>query len=171
MTRPARSISELLAPECYGGKAAWLSRLHAVGLRVPDAIVFPACNEATFESIKFDLIYAKATRTLLAPFCAADGTYEVAIRSSATIEAGAAESLAGHFETFLGRFSFDDVLARVCSVYRQGFGVLKNHEGMIAVIVQRMINASFAGVYFSANPLTSSRNAVAPVVRTVFGDF
>jgi pyruvate,water dikinase len=100
----------------------------------------------------------------------------VAVRSSALDEDGRQHSFAGQFESFLN-VAPDDVAARIVDVWRSGFSArilaYRREHGLAtiptvpAVIVQRMVNATAAGVAFSADPV-SGRRGVA-VVSAVAG--
>ena len=159
MTPLVKSISEKLDGKLYGSKAEWLSLLQAANILVPDAIVFPGCTTENFQQTKADYLTRDKTLLLLAPFCGTDGLYSVAIRSSSSVEDTLTQSMAGHFESYLGAFTLEEVLDRICAVYEQGFSILVDYPcGKIAVIVQRLIMPHLAGVCFSANPLSSCRD-------------
>jgi rifampicin phosphotransferase len=92
----------------------------------------------------------------------------VAVRSSATAEDLAYASFAGQQDTFLnvvGSAALLDAVRRCWASlwtdravsYRNANGI--DHRSVaLAVVVQRMIDATAAGVMFTANPVTSSRN-------------
>jgi rifampicin phosphotransferase len=92
----------------------------------------------------------------------------VAVRSSATAEDLAYASFAGQQDTYLnvvGSASLLDAVRRCWASlwtdravsYRNANGI--DHRSVaLAVVVQRMIEATAAGVMFTANPVTSSRN-------------
>jgi rifampicin phosphotransferase len=92
----------------------------------------------------------------------------VAVRSSATAEDLAYASFAGQQDTYLnvvGSAALLDAVRRCWASlwtdravsYRNANGI--GHRGVaLAVVVQRMIDATAAGVMFTANPVTSSRN-------------
>ena len=92
----------------------------------------------------------------------------VAVRSSATAEDLAYASFAGQQDTYLnvvGSAALLDAVRRCWASlwtdravsYRNANGI--DHRSVaLAVVVQRMINATAAGVMFTANPVTSSRN-------------
>jgi rifampicin phosphotransferase len=92
----------------------------------------------------------------------------VAVRSSATAEDLAYASFAGQQDTYLnvvGAASLLDAVRRCWASlwtdravsYRNANGI--DHRSVaLAVVVQRMIDATAAGVMFTANPVTSSRN-------------
>jgi len=100
----------------------------------------------------------------------------VAVRSSATSEDTATASFAGQNETFLnikGKYEVVDAvkscfasLFTARSIYyriKKGF---KHKDVLIAVVVQKMINADKSGVIFSKNPITKENNVV---VESVYG--
>lgn len=89
-----------------------------------------------------------------------------AVRSSALSEDSARASFAGEFETILGVISEDDVYDAIHKVkhsvkservkeYGKAKGIEISHE--IAIVVQRLVNADFAGVLFTADPVTGDR--------------
>ena len=92
----------------------------------------------------------------------------VAVRSSATAEDLAYASFAGQQDTYLnvvGSAHLLDAVRRCWASlwtdravsYRNANGI--DHRSVaLAVVVQRMIDATAAGVMFTANPVTSSRN-------------
>jgi len=95
-----------------------------------------------------------------------DGT-ALAVRSSATTEDSATTSFAGLHDSFLGVIGSDAVLAHVVRcwaslssdravAYRQRHGVPVG-TGAMAVIVQRMVDPSAAGVLFTADPVSGHR--------------
>lgn len=93
----------------------------------------------------------------------------VAVRSSATMEDLPAAAFAGQQETYLQVIGTEAVLAAVrrcwaslwgdrAVAYRRQLGY--DGEPEIAVVVQRMVAAEFAGVLFTANPVTGDRDEV-----------
>ncbi|MET1043220.1 MAG: PEP/pyruvate-binding domain-containing protein [Microbacteriaceae bacterium] len=94
----------------------------------------------------------------------------VAVRSSATAEDLPFASFAGQQDTFLNVVGPDEVEQAIrrswaslwtdrAVSYRQAGGI--DHAAVaIAVVVQRMVQADVAGVMFTANPLTGSRDEV-----------
>jgi rifampicin phosphotransferase len=108
-------------------------------------------------------------RTVIADHYDALGDNEaVAVRSSATAEDLAYASFAGQQDTYLnvvGSAALLDAVRRCWASlwtdravsYRNANGI--DHRSVaLAVVVQRMIDATAAGVMFTANPVTSSRN-------------
>jgi phosphohistidine swiveling domain-containing protein len=92
----------------------------------------------------------------------------VAVRSSATAEDLAYASFAGQQDTYLnvvGSVALLDAVRRCwASLWTDRAVSYRNANGIdqrsvaLAVVVQRMIDAAAAGVMFTANPITGSRN-------------
>jgi len=105
------------------------------------------------------------------------GAVPVAVRSSATAEDTAAASFAGMNETFLNIIDADAVIDAVRHCWRSLFGArtvyyrgsknLSQADMDIAVVVQRQIQSTRAGVMFTANPATGDRNQL--VIEGSFG--
>lgn len=88
----------------------------------------------------------------------------VAVRSSATVEDTAQFSFAGMFESFLNVRGPEELIRRVKECWASGFGArvlfyrVKQGllgEQLIAVIVQKMVNAEKSGVMFTVDPATN----------------
>ncbi len=90
----------------------------------------------------------------------------VAVRSSATAEDTAATSFAGMNETFLNIRGADAVIdaVRRCwrslfgarTIYYRGLNGFAQADMDIAVVVQRQVESTRAGVMFTVNPATGS---------------
>jgi pyruvate,water dikinase len=108
---------------------------------------------------------------------AGDAALAVAVRSSATAEDTAEASFAGMNETFLNVRGGEAVLDAVRRCWRSLFGARTiyyravNHfdqAGMdIAVVVQRQLASTRAGVMFTVNPATGARGEL--VIEGSFG--
>ncbi len=108
---------------------------------------------------------------------ARDPNLPVAVRSSATAEDTAATSFAGMNETFLNIRGADAVIDAVRRCWRSLFGARTiyyrgvNGFGQadmdIAVVVQRQIESTRAGVMFTVNPATGQRDEL--VIEGSFG--
>lgn len=98
------------------------------------------------------------------------GDGPVAVRSSATAEDLPGAAFAGQQDTYLGIVGSDDVVDAVARCWaslwtdraisyraRQG---IEAGDVSIAVVVQRMVPSEFAGVMFSANPVTGNRGQI-----------
>jgi phosphohistidine swiveling domain-containing protein len=94
-------------------------------------------------------------------------TAAVAVRSSATAEDLPSASFAGQQDTYLNVVGIDAVLdaVRRCwaslwtdrAVAYRATNSIDPRSVRLAVVVQRLVNASVAGVLFTANPLTGKR--------------
>lgn len=146
-----------------GGKAASLGELIAAGVRVPDGVVLSADVAA---------LATNERQSLLERVVGVLGHGPFAVRSSGIAEDGAEQSFAGMFESVLDvttdalGAAIDRTLAsadarRVAEYGRDG------HDVPMAVIVQRMVEASAAGVALTADPINGDRRSV--VVTAVRG--
>lgn len=147
-----------------GGKAVALARLAVAGFNPPAFFVIRAqAFERTTQVPELDAAMADL------------GAGPFAVRSSARAEDGAEHSHAGQFDTHLN-VAASDVWEKARAVYASGFSdtvatyrAVKTGgaaEGP-AVIVQRMIDATCAGVAFSAEPVSGRRDAV--VISAIVG--
>ena len=181
-------------PPPLGGKGAALRALNEAGLPVPDwfAVAPAACRDSlpgpAQEALSAGRLPADAL-TELAPAPAvreavseavartfgAEDDLRLAVRSSAPEEDAAEHSFAGQLESFLF-VPPAAVPARVADVWRSAFraSVLeyRRSQGLDgappppAVVVQRMVDPSRAGVAFSADPSTGRRGrCVVAAVR------
>ncbi|QQL44245.1 PEP/pyruvate-binding domain-containing protein [Sulfuriroseicoccus oceanibius] len=148
-------------PAVVGGKSAALARLTAAGLPVPAGFSVPNDDAPTTAELQH------AVDSL--------GGSLFAVRSSATEEDGANHSFAGQFDSFL-ELSADQVAKHVEKVRASASApaiqqYAKEHAlpapSVPAVLVQRMIPAEFAGVAFSADPVSGRRSVV--VISAVTG--
>ena len=97
-----------------------------------------------------------------------DAPLAVAVRSSATAEDLPFASFAGQQDTILNVITFDALLDAVrrcwASLWNDRAVSYRASNGIdartvrLAVVVQRMVNATVAGVLFTANPLTGRRH-------------
>jgi pyruvate,water dikinase len=170
--------SQALDPQIVGQKFASLARAAARGFAVPEAVA----------------IATKAHRYYLATGSWPGGLREevveiarrldirqgVSIRSSATREDLADQSFAGQYRSFLEVDSEAEILRRIEECWESaGSETVRSYlravnlEGsdtqtpLLAVIIQRMVNASFAGVAFSRNPLRPDGDEI--VIEAVRG--
>ena len=94
----------------------------------------------------------------------------VAVRSSATAEDLAGAAFAGQQDTYLNVIGETAVLdaVRRCwgslwterALGYRGHQQIESSNLQIAVVVQQMVNAEFAGVMFTANPVTGERDEI-----------
>ena len=147
------------ALEQYGSKAANLGILMQSGsARVPNGVVFSPDEELVEKHVENALEWVRecqrgsgSTNTLWA------------VRSSGLAEDGDDSSYAGQHDTFLN-VEDDDVIARIqecresgvkAEAYREAKG--EDSKG-IAVLVQLMVTATYAGVTFTADPIEMDLN-------------
>lgn len=144
-----------------GGKAASLGELVRIdGIRVPDG--FCVTTEAFVAGM------SEALRREIAQWLARlgdEGAY--AVRSSATAEDLPTASFAGQYDTVLNVVGLDAILdaIRACwaSLSSERAVAYRREQGFderavrLAVIVQRMVVPSVAGVLFTADPLSGHR--------------
>lgn len=144
-----------------GGKAAGLAQLLEGGFVVPDGVVLPAELLARWD------LGAPAPPEVAEVVEAAVGTLGAgpfAVRSSAVGEDGTDASYAGVFESILD-VSPNGVLDAVGRCLEAGRSArVEEYAGdrkvSMAVIVQRMLAPTAAGVAFSADPVTGDRDRV-----------
>lgn len=147
-------MSSVSSPErIVGGKAAALLELERAGFRIPPTEVSPEDLAGSFRRI--------------GP--------PIAVRSSATVEDGAASSFAGQFESFLNLSTLEEVEAAVErvleSVHEPAVLEYCRRNGVdpatvrMGVVVQRMIRPELAGVAFGVNPVTGAEEVVIEAVE------
>ena len=148
-------IAELTeAPaERIGGKALGLARLLRGGLPVPPAVVVPVGEAVAAEKL------AAVAERLGEP---------LAVRSSASGKDAGERSAAGQFETLLGvtraelPSAIEHVRRSATSARAQAYGA----DAQMAVVIQRQVRATRAGVAFSRDPVTGADEVV---IEAVFG--
>ncbi|HXX11216.1 MAG TPA: PEP/pyruvate-binding domain-containing protein [Burkholderiales bacterium] len=145
-----------------GGKAAQLAQLAQLGLRVPEGFVIVGAGPGNLPA-ELDEYSSRLGGA-------------VAVRSSALGEDGAETSFAGQFETVLRvegapaiRQAVERCLTSMASARAQAYRdeMHAHTNGSMAVVVQRMVDASAAGVIFTADPVTGQRDRV--VINAVRG--
>lgn len=153
-----------------GGKAGVLGELMAAGYPVPPGFVVAAA--ALRKADDLDAVLADAVRRL--------GAERLAVRSSAAAEDLPDASFAGLYETFLNvdraglapavRRCFASAGSPRVAGYRGDRaprGAAGGGSSAMAVLVQRMVDATAAGVAFTAHPVTGNRDQV--VITAVSG--
>lgn len=138
-----------------GNKAATLSKLWALGERVPTGlVVLPGADPATAARQVFDRC----------------GDRPLAIRSSSLAEDMASASYAGQYRTLLDVHGVEAVAAAIVEVRasashatERGYG--RTDVANMPVLVMPMVDAETAGVAFGANPVTGGGEAIVEAVR------
>ncbi|MBW5483278.1 phosphoenolpyruvate synthase [Streptomyces bambusae] len=169
-------------PDVAGGKGANLGELVRAGFPVPPGFVVTTAayrppdpgplRAAGPGAVREAVVRAGLPDDVADAVCAAyrDLGGAVAVRSSATAEDLPQAAFAGQQDTFLGVVGEQDVLDAVvrcwASVwtdravdYRSQHGIDHGRVRM-AVVVQRMVDADFAGVAFTSDPVTGNRHTL-----------
>lgn len=181
------SLTEAVGLAC-GGKAGALAELARSGFTVPDAVVLlPAALEGWSAWEAEGTFAEKAARIKTEPFPSelleelmqaveGLGAPRVAVRSSGLDEDGAEQSFAGQHHTSLDvEVSPEPILeaVRACwasafsahaEVYRGAVGADKTHVKM-AVLIQRMVHPTCAGVAFTLDPVDGRDQVVVEAVE------
>ncbi len=167
---PLESSEGTLA--AIGGKALGLSRLLALGERVPPGFVITTdvYNAARQDSNDAVLTVPEVDEHVIREAYRQLGSPLVAVRSSATAEDLPGAAFAGQQETYLGVLGEEALLEAItdcwASLHSERARSYRNERGIdesevsIAVVVQQMVDADFAGVMFTADPVTGDRKRV-----------
>lgn len=149
-----------------GGKATVLAELLAVGFPVPEGFVVVA---AALDDPDFDQKLAAAADRV--------GSRQFAVRSSGAAEDLADASYAGLYETYLNvsppelgdavRRCFAAATSERVAAYHDRHG---GGSAAMAVLVQAMVDASSAGVAFTAHPVTGDRDQTIVTAVAGLGD-
>lgn len=144
-----------ISADVFGGKANGLYLLAQNGYLIPESFAIQAT--ANTHDID-DLIFQANLRKALASY-ASDGEYDLAVRSSCTLEDNYLCSMAGHFSSYLGVMSFDEVLENIKKIID---GVKKEDAGCgkMGVVIQPRVNADYSGVLFSSDPISYSKKQI-----------
>ena len=183
-----------------GGKGANLGELVRAGLPVPDGFVVTtdayssvisppdlkiselaaAGQGAAIRTAVEAITMPTDIRTAIADAYARLGAGPVAVRSSATAEDLPGAAFAGQQDTYLnvvGEAAVIDAVRRCWAslwtdraiAYRSRMKIDPD-DVTIAVVVQRMINADFAGVMFTADPVSGDRETIMIDASTGSGE-
>ena len=122
-------------------------------------------------------IFKSANKSALAMIKAGRDLPFVAVRSSATAEDAPEHSFAGQNETFLNVRGNENLIKAVQKCWASLFGArsifyrvenkLEHEKVLISVVIQKMVNATKAGVIFTANPSTSDTSEI--VIEAGYG--
>jgi phosphohistidine swiveling domain-containing protein len=132
-----------------GAKATNLNLLMAMDLPVPAMFALPDDSNPIDRADLWEWVGAHASEER--------GEWQLAVRSSSAQEDGHLESKAGHFLSLIGSFDRGALLEAIDRVRRSGPDM--------GVIVQRLVDARYAGAFFSCDPLTFERR-VATIAWT-----
>lgn len=170
-------LSKADDPSLVGGKAHTLARLHRDGFDVPPGFVITEqAPMSTGTSDRMEPSRAENRTTTRAELAAAcrrwigDGR-AVAVRSSAAGEDGPRRSFAGQFLSVLDVSGIENIIDAVARCRASRFDARVEHyrshleagadveagdlsvRPMPAVLVQEMVRAAWAGVFFSVDPV------------------
>ncbi len=163
---------------------AFLHAMESAGVRTELLRLFRSGDEAHLEDtaralqekVRGVTLPSALRDELRAAYATLGAGARVAVRSSATSEDTAGTSFAGMHETFTNISGVNElenaVISCWASLYGQRALAYRRSQGLteepsLAVVVQKMIESSRAGVIFTADPSTSSTDKV--VVEAVFG--
>ncbi len=133
-----------------GNKSYRLAQLRAHGIPVPDGVVL-----TTALLDRFDRLSDRRRRRILDRIWRRLAAERVAVRSSASAEDGSLHSFAGVFESVLDveRAGLEAAIREVMQSFRSERAGSYGIEGSDAnILVQRMIDADYAGVLFTRDP-------------------
>lgn len=167
-----------------GGKAAALGELYAANIPVPSGFVthtdafydvLAQHRHPTAEDIAAAPISKAFQREVETAYSALNSPF-VAVRSSATTEDGAINAWAGQLESFVPtdaanlitniKKCWASLYSPRAIAYRKQAGQADTPVG-VAVIVQSLVDSQFAGIGFSAHPVTGDTNYI--VIEAVQG--
>ena len=155
-----------------GNKAFRLAVLRKAGFRVPDFFVAFDDGSGEFPATRLD-------ENMLARRLQALGGSRFAVRSSSIDEDLSGSTFAGQFDSFLDVASdaviarIEDVVASASNPHLQEYFKSRGFSGDVtppAVIVQRMVNATAAGVAFAVDPVTGNSDVVTVAAVTGTGE-
>lgn len=170
-----------------GGKGANLGELVRTGFPVPAGFVVTTAAYALIArpSLRHPEAFAQIDlpdelRAAITQAYAELGAGPVAVRSSATAEDLPGAAFAGQQDTYLNVVGPDAVVDAVrrcwgslwterAVAYRGRLGIDPD-EVSIAVVVQCMVEADFAGVMFTANPVTGDREQIVVDASSGLGE-
>lgn len=141
-----------ISAKTFGGKAYGLSLLQEAGYPIPKTLAIQATDSCEIiNSSKF----RKQLIEALSIFSKND-IYDLAVRSSCTLEDDFNNSMAGHFDSFLGVMTVDDVIINISKIIK-GLEKADNKDGKMGIVIQNRIHSEYSGVLFSSNPITYSK--------------
>lgn len=145
-----------------GTKAIRLSELKDIGYNVPDFVVIPGEQiiKIINKSGKIDRAKLKELTDKVTNDFYQD---QYAIRSSAIIEDGSQESMAGQFKTVLA-VETNELSEAIAKVLKSAVGILGSDTQKFAIIIQKFIQGDLAGVAFTRDP-KGSRDMVIEYVK------
>jgi phosphohistidine swiveling domain-containing protein len=163
-----KTFSELTETQLplAGGKGGVLAKLFQAGYPVPDGfVILPEAFDGNgLKPEAWPLVLAQ-----LEEIRQSGNNVSFAVRSSALSEDSAQASFGGQFETVLDVRTDEAIREAIQTVYDSRLGervrAYTEAKGMeisegIAVVVQQLVRSDIAGVLFTADPVTGSRNVM-----------
>jgi rifampicin phosphotransferase len=147
-----------------GNKAFRLAQMRALGIDVPNGVVL---TSGFFD--RFAMQTSQQRRRELDHLWRAIGAGRVAVRSSAGGEDGQAFSFAGVFDSVLNvdREQLESAILKVLASFdaerARSYGAEKGNKN---ILVQRMVEADYAGVLFTQDPASAGLSLVELVRGT-----
>jgi len=166
---------EMLRVEDLRGEIATLIAQHEAGNIAAEARISSQIRDA-FMRRPMPAAVAESIQAQYRLMCRSESNLPVAVRSSATTEDTQTASFAGQGDTYLWIVGEDSVIERVkacwASLYSaRALAYRVGHRGardvMMAVGVQKMINALSSGVTMTLNPATGDRSKI--VIESSWG--
>lgn len=147
-------------------------------LAVDDPTQLQAVSEALQSKIRRTSMPEDVRRAIQAAYPKlGEDEPRVAVRSSATVEDAAHASFAGMFRSHLNVRGNEDLVRAVQDCWASGFGArvlfyrmkrgMASAERLVAVVVQRMVQAEQSGVMFTVDPATDDREKI--LVESTWG--
>lgn len=166
-------LKEAFDLNLVGGKAVNLAKMIQAQLPVPDGFVV---TTSAYKSASDGKVSEKLAAQIKKAFVDLDCSL-VAARSSATAEDMEGASMAGQYETYLNLKAAEDVIDGVEKCWKsirsdRTAAYLNQHnidpnEVAMAVVVQKLVQADIAGVLFTVDPKTGSRDKM--IIESVWG--
>lgn len=150
MLRIVDIVENDISTDIFGGKAYGLSLLYNNGCQIPRTLAIQATD--SLEDID-SMEFRESLLQKLAPF-SENGIYDLAVRSSCTLEDDFVNSLAGHFDTFLGDMTIEDIFINIKNIIS---GIKRSNNAKMGIIIQNRISAEYSGVLFSSDPITYNK--------------
>jgi phosphohistidine swiveling domain-containing protein len=144
------SLDDAARLDGHGNKALRLGLMRTAGMPVPAGVLLTPAFLSAFAGAS-----AAQRKARLDRLWRALGRGPLAVRSSANGEDAAAHSFAGVFESVLDvdRTGLEDAILRVEASFKaERVAAYAANGGTGSILVQRMIDAEFAGVMFTRDP-------------------
>lgn len=165
MIKIANVKEDNITTEVFGGKAFGLSLLYKNGCLILNTLAIQATanvNDIDCQNFQEELLIK------LEEF-SNNGIYDLAVRSSCTLEDDFNNSMAGHFDSFLGIMSIEDVLENIRKIIN-GLQKYNDKGGRMGIVIQNRVNAEYSGVLFSSDPISYSKKQMIISYTNGIGD-